>query len=133
MRLNKRGVALLQVLIISAVLAGLSAMILRAVMSRTSTARQNRRTVSAQMIVESCMAQIYDTYYTEKESGTTKEDIIQNMNTCAFDEGPAKEHTCTIDTGEGTYEVKAEFTTDKPDEKHGCTLKYTIQGAVKTL
>lgn len=132
MRLNKRGVALLQVLIISAVLAGLSAMILRAVMSRTSTARQTRRTVSAQLIIESCMAEIHNKYY---HSEADKDDIVEGLNTCAFKTGttPLREHTCMIYTGEATYSVKATFTTTKPDDDHGCTLKYTIENAVTTL
>ncbi|MBR5151340.1 MAG: hypothetical protein IKW71_00705, partial [Elusimicrobiaceae bacterium] len=58
MYLNKRGVALLQVLIISAVIAGLAAMILRVTLSRTTAARQTRRTVSAQLLIESCMAEV---------------------------------------------------------------------------
>ena len=45
MFLNRRGVALLQVLIIVAILGGMVAMILRVVMSRTTAARQTYRTV----------------------------------------------------------------------------------------
>ncbi|MBP5404045.1 MAG: hypothetical protein J6Y17_03025 [Elusimicrobiaceae bacterium] len=55
---NKRGAALLQVLIISAVLAGMATMILRAVLSRTVASRQSRHTVTVQMAIESCMAQV---------------------------------------------------------------------------
>ncbi len=55
---NKKGVALLQVLIIAAVLAGLSTMILRAIMPRTRSARMLRRTVEAQMLIEACRKEI---------------------------------------------------------------------------
>ncbi len=58
MHLNKRGVALLQVLIVAAILAGMSALILRVVLSRTLTARQNRHTVSAQLLIDSCMNEL---------------------------------------------------------------------------
>ncbi|MBP5429728.1 MAG: hypothetical protein J6Y25_02400 [Elusimicrobiaceae bacterium] len=55
---NKRGVALLQVLVVAALLAGMAAMILRVSLSRTIVARQNRKTITAQMLIESCMAQV---------------------------------------------------------------------------
>ncbi len=55
---NKRGVALLQVLIVAALLAGMAAMILRVSLSRTIVARKTRQNVGAQMLIESCMAQV---------------------------------------------------------------------------
>ena len=58
MFLNKRGAALLQVLIVSALLAGMATMILRVTLSRTLSARQARHSVLMQKIVEGCMAQV---------------------------------------------------------------------------
>ena len=46
---NKRGAALLQVLLVTVVLAGMATMLLRANLSRTTTSRQTRRAVSAPM------------------------------------------------------------------------------------
>lgn len=58
MCLNKRGAALLQVLIVSALLAGMATMILRATLSRTLSARQARHSVFIQKMVENCMGQV---------------------------------------------------------------------------
>ncbi len=58
MLLNKRGAALLQVLIVTAILAGMSAMILRLSLSRTITSRQTRHVINAQSVIESCMAEV---------------------------------------------------------------------------
>lgn len=55
---NSRGAALLQVLMLSALLAGLSVMVLRATLSRQVTARQTRHAVGAEAAVEACNAEI---------------------------------------------------------------------------
>lgn len=56
--LNKRGAALLQVLMITAILAGMSAMILRVSMSRTLSAKQAQHQINVQKAIESCMSQV---------------------------------------------------------------------------
>ena len=58
MRLNKKGAALMQVLLLTVVLAGIATMLLRASLSRTSSARKTRRTVSGQVLIQACMAQV---------------------------------------------------------------------------
>ena len=163
MRLNKRGVALLQVLIISAVLAGLSAMILRAVLSRTVTARKTYRTVTAQMIIESCMAEVNQVMSTQnavefaenidprfKISPTTG-DYVEPLvleGTCRFPD-KTTEHTCAVQHPFGdstTYTVKAQIALSKlvkvygvvlPDESNWrlprCAITYTIEGGVNNL
>ncbi len=55
---NKKGVALLQVLMITAVLGGLCAMVLRISLDRTVASRKTRHTIAAQMAIESCMAEV---------------------------------------------------------------------------
>jgi uncharacterized phage protein (TIGR01671 family) len=55
---SKRGAAILQVLLVAAVLAGLSVLLLRASLSRASSSHQTRRTVSSQLEIDSCMAEI---------------------------------------------------------------------------
>lgn len=82
MRLNKRGVALLQVLMVAAVLAGLATMILRVVTSRTLSARQIRQTVSAQMLVETCMKQVSN-YWMERFE-TDPEGAAADLAACRF-------------------------------------------------
>ena len=58
MQINKKGAALLQVLLVTAVLAGLATMVLRASLSRTSSGRTMRRAISEEMLLESCMAEV---------------------------------------------------------------------------
>ena len=58
MKLNKKGAALMQVLLITIILAGIATMILRATLSRTSSARRTRRAVSAQVLIQTCMAEV---------------------------------------------------------------------------
>ena len=82
MHLNKRGVALLQVLIIAAVLAGLSTMILRAVMARSSSARSIRQTVTAQMVVEDCMNRVND-YWMDRFEQDPK-GAAEDLEKCVF-------------------------------------------------
>ena len=55
---NNKGAALMQVLLVTVVLAGMAAMLLRATLSRTRTARHTRRSVSTQLMVDSCMAEV---------------------------------------------------------------------------
>ena len=55
---NKKGAALMQVLLITVVLAGMSIMLLRVVLSRTSSARITRRSVLAEQLIEGCMAEV---------------------------------------------------------------------------
>lgn len=55
---NSKGAALMQVLLVTVVLAGMAAMLLRASLARTMTARYTRRAVSTQLLVDSCMAEV---------------------------------------------------------------------------
>ena len=80
MYLNKRGAALLQVLVVSAVLAGMSAMILRATLSRAATARKTRRLVQAQMIIEGAMAQVNNLWAAKKP-----EIYARDLDACVFE------------------------------------------------
>ena len=57
---NKKGAALMQVLLITAILAGIATMLLRASLSRTASARKTRRQVSAQVLIKSFMSQVND-------------------------------------------------------------------------
>lgn len=90
MHLNKRGVALLQVLMVAAVLAGLATMILRVVTSRTLSARQIRQTVSAQMLVETCMKQVSN-YWMERFE-TDPEGAAADLAACRFRSGGSDAH-----------------------------------------
>ena len=53
---NKKGAALMQVLLITAILAGMATLLLRNSLTRTISSRKTRRNVSAEMLIQSCMA-----------------------------------------------------------------------------
>jgi len=55
---NNKGAALMQVLLITLVLAGISTMLLRVTLSRTTSARQTRRNSSAEVLIQACMAEV---------------------------------------------------------------------------
>lgn len=139
MHLNKRGVALLQVLIISAILAGISAMILRATLARQVTARQTRRAVKAQMVIEYAMSQINFMW-----AAKTPKAYAEHLDYCAltclvgWDAGPCnypgtgsqimRSTTVSVPNADGgpNYEVKVEFVADSEDR---CKVTYTILNA----
>lgn len=145
MHLNKRGVALLQVLIVAAVLAGFSAMVLRVVMSRTLLARQNRRTVTAQMLIENCMAEVNyklasqtpsakDLNFPNNEDGNKFAEVLlpncciqvgSDSSACA---GDADTYVC--DSGNSGFGVKALFHSVPDGEgKTHCEIEYLIADA----
>ena len=135
MRLNKRGAALLQVLIISAVLAGLSTMVLRATLSRTVMARQTRKTVSAQLLIESCMAQV-NTLWAAKLPEVYANDLSdcrmcseESVDSC--EEGSDRRTMmCTVPHANGgSYSVRADMS--KVGGK--CQIEYTVIGGVSSL
>ncbi len=78
--LSKKGSALMQVLLVTAVLAGIATMLLRASISRTSAAHQVKRNVSAQLLVESCMSEVQSIF-----AHQTPNEFIKNMQECMFD------------------------------------------------
>ena len=71
---NKKGAALMQVLLATAVLAGMATMLLRASLSRTSSVRQIRQTVSTELLIESCQAEI-NMMWSKKKPEVFKRDL----------------------------------------------------------
>lgn len=71
---NSKGAALMQVLLVTIVLAGMSAMLLRATLSRTMTVRQTRRNVSTQIMADSCMAEV-NSLWAAKSVATFRSDF----------------------------------------------------------
>ena len=156
MHLNKRGVALLQVLIVAAILAGMSALSLRVVLSRTLTARQNRHTVSAQLLIDSCMNEL-NQLWASKDPETYARDLeyccTYGVNT-AFDPAqpvraenqrckvmenmastnvPGTRYRCHRDNAFGTgttYTVNIEM---RRDENNHCVASPWIYDGVTTL
>lgn len=130
---NKKGAALLQVLLITVVLAGMATMLLRASLSRTTTARQTRRTVSAQMLINACMAEV-NTIWSNKTTDAFANDMNQCIMYCTVPvtsgncPAPVREYTCETITleGLGSYTVKARMSGSSPNSDGQCQLTYEI-------
>ncbi|MGN0017240.1 MAG: hypothetical protein ACI37O_07890 [Candidatus Avelusimicrobium sp.] len=129
---NKKGAALLQVLLVTVVLAGIATMLLRASLSRTTTARQTRRTVSAQLLVNACMAEV-NTLWSHKTPAAFANDMNQCIMYCKSGEifgtckQPVYEHTCQNIALEGlTYTVKATMKGGQDATNGQCQLDYEI-------
>lgn len=127
---NKKGAALLQVLLVTVVLAGMATMLLRASLSRTTTARQTRRTVSGQMLVNSCMVEVNALW-----SAKTPQAFAEDMRDCVMYRKTAADaptsHTCNPITFEDvTYTVKATMCNDEDcagqNAEGQCRLNYEI-------
>ena len=130
MKLNKKGAVLMQVLLITIILAGIATMILRATLSRTSSARRTRRAVSAQVLIQTCMAEV-NSLWSKKTPEAFRRDLqgddkgpymYCNGGPCLVgaEECPCPKenrvytYTCTIDNpyGGDDYKVRAYFEKD---------------------
>lgn len=86
---NNRGAALLQVLMLSALLAGLAVMVLRATLSRQVTARQTRHALGVHQAVTSCIAEINDMW-----ALMTPDTYKDRLSTCSMPPYPAGQPVC---------------------------------------
>ena len=118
---NKRGAALMQVLLMSMILAGMATMLLRASLSRTVSARKTRRSVSAAMLIESCMAEV-NAFWVAKSPLAYLRDLqmdenapymycaeVNDDNSCKT---PVSTYTCSINNpydADHPYTVEARF------------------------
>jgi len=141
MLLNKRGAALLQVLIVTAILAGIAAMVLRLSLSRTITSRQTRHVINAQTVIESCMAEV-NTMWAAK----TPEAYARDLKDCQMcdqtadasagcDDTNYQKHTCTISLFEAgsSYTVEAKIARSNEADRPRCKITYTILNGRDTL
>lgn len=135
MKLTKKGAALMQILLITVVLAGVASMLLRASLSRTMSARRTRRAVTGQMLIKQCMDEVnslvssmspeamykhFNRYTTNSERPflRCRNDQVNTAESCH----PADriyEHVCVIDnpyavtdSDDGKYKVTASFVRD---------------------
>ncbi len=148
MLLNKRGAALLQVLIVAAILAGMSAMILRLSLSRTITSRQTRHTMMAQSVIESCMAEVNAIWATKTPVAYARDLAACQMCDSSTDSGygcesgndangfPKKQkHTCYVEISKQhniTYTVEAKMES-VAGASQPCKITYTILNSRDTL
>ena len=132
---NNKGAALMQVLLITMILAGMAMMLLRASLSRNTSARKTRRSTSATVLIEACMAEVNaiwsakspEAFWKDYEDGNIyckeRTDPNNPESDCKKDQD-VKKYTCEIDNGYGgKYKVEAEFKT-KNGEK-ALTYKVT--------
>jgi len=143
----------MQVLLVTAVLAGMATMMLRASLSRTSSVRQTRQSVSSELVIESCQAQV-NMMWSKKKPEVFKRDLagcwmncnktinMSNVSTdditwdgnnytsskCHTQSGVAtRSYTCEVPVVGGTVNVTATFK-DPADLGAGnpCELTYTV-------
>ena len=124
MKNNKKGAALMQVLLMTMILAGITTMLLRVTLSRSSSARQTRRAASAEVLIQSCMAEV-NSLWSSKTPAAFKRDMAghatngpymycKSVNTSSGAcTDPAYDYTCTYNnSGYGDYKVVAKFQQD---------------------
>lgn len=117
-------------------------MLLRASLSRSTAARKTRRTVSAQLLVNSCMAEV-NTLWSIKSPEAFSRDMNQCLMYCKSTNTTAtcsaansvRTHTCTIPLNGVDYTVTAEFTESSPSADGGkkCELSYTVDASQDVL
>ena len=119
----------------------MATMLLRASLSRTTAARKTRRTVSAQMLVNSCMAQV-NNMWAAKSPEMFARDMSQcimyckdaSTGTCSQVE---KTYKCNISLNGQTYTVTAAFDSSGTDavinSDNKCKLTYTIESNVDVM
>ena len=84
---NKKGAALLQVLLVTAVLGGMVAMLLRVNLSRVTSGRQTRKAVSQELLIEACQAQI-NLMWSNKTPWAFERDLSGCWMNCLYKENP---------------------------------------------
>lgn len=154
---NQKGAALLQVLLVTVVLAGMATMLLRSSLSRTTTARQTRRSVASQMLINACQAEV-NALWSVKTPEIFTRDLQDCWMYCSIpvecDENDAacnalksqacddeatpptayRSYTCAPIKVEGTYyQVTATFDITQGRTQQGqCPLRYSIVDGTKT-
>lgn len=94
----------MQVLLVTIILAGIATLLLRAILSRTTTAFQTRKMVSGQVLVESCMAEV-NSLWSKKTPTAFLNDF--NNGVMYYDAGGTAQYTytCVIPEGDGSTGV----------------------------
>lgn len=122
----------MQVLLVTVVLAGMAAMLLRATLSRTITARHTRRSVSTQLMVDSCMAEVNslwaskspETFLTDFQGDTRGafmycEQYDEDGHCSSSDTAIHRYYDCTYQIDNVSYTVRAWLYDNNPDSSSG--------------
>ena len=136
----------MQVLLVTAVLAGMATMLLRASLSRTTSARQTRQSISTELLIESCQAEI-NMMWSQKKPETFRRDLagcwmncvispaVDNwqegneytVSKCHTESGKAtRTYTCKVPVDGSTVEVEATFVSPTVGDDGPCQLSYSI-------
>lgn len=103
MKNNKKGAALMQVLLITVILAGIATMLLRATLSRTASARKTRRAVSGQVLIQTCMAEV-NSLWSKKTPEAFRRDLKGDAKGPFMYCSGGTSETCQGDNIKRTYE-----------------------------
>lgn len=137
---NKRGAALLQVLMLSALLAGLSVMVLRATLSRQVTARKTRHDVGVHAAIEACAAEIYNMWavmtpeqYKTRLSSCSLPPMPAGTQSCAGGAAASNEWYCRVNPyGTKTYCITAKMGPKEGGETESpCQISFKVHDGVK--
>lgn len=137
---NKRGAALLQVLMLSALLAGLSVMVLRATLSRQVTARKTRHDVGVHEAIEACAAEIYNMWavmtpdqYRTNLASCSLPPMPTGTQNCLGQAAAANEWYCRVNPyGTKEYCITAKMGTKETGETESpCQVSFTVHRGVK--
>lgn len=134
----------MQVLLMTMVLAGITTMLLRVTLSRTSSARQTRRAALSEVLIQACMAEVNGVWSAKTpaafrrdlngdESGDNKgKPIMYCANpkdgACAAGDR-VRSYTCEYDYNGTPYTVTAEF----EKVKDVWRLVYTVNQSTTNL
>ena len=154
---NRKGAALLQVLLVTAILGGMVAMLLRASLSRTTSGRRTRKEVSYELLIEACRAEV-NMMWSRKTPWAFERDMAgcwmncketpetdtgwdgKNYTTSQCNKGgyPTRYYDCQVPVGDKTVLVRASFVTSGydsenhliPSKKNGyCVLQFYIDSS----
>ncbi len=119
----------MQVLLITVILAGITTMLLRANLSRTSSARKTRRQVSSHVLIQSCMAKVNDLWTAKTPEAFTRDmniGIMYCKGTGTSTDCPTadqvKELVCSFEN----FEVTARFTGNTANASGLREIEYEI-------
>ena len=145
---NQKGAALMQVLLVTAILAGMATLLLRASLARTSSVRQTRQAVSTELLIESCQAQV-NMMWSKKTPEAFARDLsgcwmnckinpaddpwkpgdLYTNSLCNTSSNATPEYKCTVPVQGGNITVKAKFSqpaVDGTSAAEPCQLTYSL-------
>lgn len=115
----------MQVLLITVILAGICTMLLRASLSRTTSARKTRRMVSGQLLIQSCMAEV-NTLWSKKSPDKFTADLANGVMYTDSSGNAHTSYTCNVSHGGTTIQVSATMTSRSVVNGSGYDIVYEI-------